>query len=42
VQFHIAKGPVAQGLPAWGAVGIVLPDVNAVWQRLQMLQHYMG
>ncbi|KAG2490375.1 hypothetical protein HYH03_011177 [Edaphochlamys debaryana] len=41
-QFHIARGPAPQRLPPGSVIGLVLPDVAGVAQRLEAVKQTLG
>ncbi|GIL45417.1 hypothetical protein Vafri_2668 [Volvox africanus] len=41
-QFHIARGPAAQVLPPGSVVGLVMPNVGAMAERLEGIRRLLG
>ncbi|GLI64203.1 hypothetical protein VaNZ11_007395 [Volvox africanus] len=41
-QFHIARGPAAQVLPPGSVVGLVMPNVGAMAERLEGVRRLLG
>ncbi|GBF96841.1 hypothetical protein Rsub_09697 [Raphidocelis subcapitata] len=41
-QLHICQGPDAQGLPAGAAIGLTIPGVEALAERMERVQALLG